>query len=187
MHNLKVKGCMCEFDLKSESGFANSIRRVLLMDVERWAPYKVTLRKNTSSQTDEHIAHRIGLIPFTPTGAEPSEMSLSVTGREAMASDLQGTGFKPVYDVPIALLGQSQTMDLVVSFARGRGRDHVRYSLIGPVSYSLDDGVAHMAFETITNESPITYLLDALLELEAKIDKVTYFVERDYDHLRKRC
>jgi hypothetical protein len=187
MHNLKRNGSRCDFDVKTKSGFANSIRRVLLMDVERWAPHTITFKKNTSSQTDEHIAHRIGLIPFTPVdiGTEGERgMELSVTGREVMSHDLQGDAFRPVHDIPIVLLTQSQTLALVVKFARGRARDHVRYAMIGPVSYSVTQKVTHIGFETISNECPVKYLLDALIELQTKVRDVILFVESEYDNRR---
>lgn len=189
MHNLKRTGSRCEFDVKTTSGFPNSIRRVLLMDVERWAPHKIIFKKNTSSQTDEHIAHRIGLIPFTPVDigtddVTDKKMELCVTGREAMSYDLQGDAFKPVHDIPIVLLSQSQKLALVVEFARGRARDHVRYAMIGPVSYNVTQTVTHIGFDTISNECPIAYLLDALIELQTKIREVILFIDTEYNNRR---
>ena len=66
MRNLVVDGNKCTFELHTNTAFPNALRRALRSDVERYAPSTITIRDNTSSQTDEYIAHRIGMIPFVP-------------------------------------------------------------------------------------------------------------------------
>ena len=50
------------FSLPVELGMANAVRRALLCDVRTEAPFQVTFHENTSCETDEYIAHRLGLV-----------------------------------------------------------------------------------------------------------------------------
>lgn len=188
MRNLVVDGNKCTFELHTDTAFPNALRRALRSDVERYAPATITIRDNTSSQTDEYIAHRIGMIPFVPvdgTKDPDEELRLEVKDREATSYDLTGSSFKAVHDIPIVILTGKQCIDLSIRFARGRGRDHAKFSLIGPVAYSLDGKKASMGFHTITNECPLAYLLDALYELKKTINAAQYFVETEYDSVRR--
>ena len=188
MRNLVVDGNKCTFELHTDTAFPNALRRALRTDVERCAPSTITIQDNTSSQTDEYIAHRIGMIPFVPVdGAEnpDGELWLKVKDREATSYDLTGASFKPVHDIPIVILTAKQCIDLSIRFTRGRGRDHAKFSLIGPVAYSVDGKKTSMGFNTITDECPLAYLLDALYELKKAIDAAQYFVETDYDSARR--
>jgi len=54
-----------EFTLENcDISFANSLRRVLLAEVETIAIHNVKVYENTSSLPDEYIAHRMGLLPL---------------------------------------------------------------------------------------------------------------------------
>lgn len=54
-----------EFTLENcDISLANSLRRVLLAEVETIAIHNVKVYENTSSLPDEYIAHRTGLIPL---------------------------------------------------------------------------------------------------------------------------
>ena len=64
MKNMVVDGEKCTFEMNGDYSTANAIRRVLVSDVETYAPSEVIIHTNTSCQPDEYIAHRIGLIPF---------------------------------------------------------------------------------------------------------------------------
>lgn len=54
-----------EFILENcDISLANSLRRILLAEVETIAIHNVKVYENTSSLPDEYIAHRLGLIPL---------------------------------------------------------------------------------------------------------------------------
>ena len=96
-----------EYYLDLPVGTVNAVRRALLMDIEAWAPDTVTFTRNSSCQTDEYIAHRIGLIPFVKVG-DGDTMEISVKGRTLRASDLTGPAFKIVKDVEIIEMNEEQ-------------------------------------------------------------------------------
>lgn len=158
---------------QTNGGLPNAVRRALLADVQNYAPKEVCIRTNTSSQTDEYIAHRIGLIPFVLVGEHPDEpLRLTVSGRAATTRDLQGRSFRAVHDMGILCLSDSQSLDLDVCFHRGTGSQHVKFSHIGPVAYSRDGdtGKTELKFKTITNTCPLLYLESAIRALIGKID-----------------
>lgn len=54
-----------EFTLENcDISLANSLRRILLAEIETIAIHNVKVYENTSSLPDEYIAHRMGLIPL---------------------------------------------------------------------------------------------------------------------------
>ena len=86
------------FTLSGGAGFCNAIRRTLVSDLEAWAPDVVTIEVNTSSQMDEFIAHRIGLIPFRCDGTYGDQLHLHRKGPcTVVASDLVGPRFSAVW------------------------------------------------------------------------------------------
>lgn len=182
MRNLTVEGSVCKFELHGECavGMANALRRALMSDVVNYAPKEVHIRKNTTCQTDEYIAHRIGLIPFrrTSEGLEGG-LSIAVAGREATASDLTGTAYYAPVDIPIVRMIEHQELDLDVVFTSGTGGDHVKFSHVGKVGYNVvRDDCVELRFEVITDESPLSYLERAIDALHRRVSETVYIVER---------
>jgi len=54
-----------EFDMIGyDAGIANALRRILLLDVPCMAIEKVYMYQNTSIMQDDHLSHRLGLLPL---------------------------------------------------------------------------------------------------------------------------
>ena len=157
------------FVLAGGAGFCNSVRRVLLSDLKSEAPFEVEIRINTSCQTDEFIAHRIGMIPFRRVG-NGDTLSLSVDDRPARSTDLQGVAFEPCVDVEIMTLEAGQSLDLTVRFDEQLCSKHARYTKCAAVGMQrLDNEGRHrIQFETLDGSDPKAILLRALDELETR-------------------
>lgn len=165
------------FVLKGGVGFCNAVRRALLSDLESWAPCEVVIRTNTSCQTDEFIAHRLGMIPFRRVERGDTvgngELVLRASGPGTpTAADLAGPGFKPVYPaIEIMVLGDGQELDLTVRFDKQRASKHARYCPVAAVGMQkVDADRCKLTFETIDGRAPREALREALAALDARVD-----------------
>lgn len=161
---------MNTYRLQGGAGFCNAVRRSILSDVSSWAPYEVVVRENTSCQTDEFVAHRIGMIPFRKVG-NGEEMTLNVQGRTALASDLVGPGFEAVHpSIPIMVLGEDNRLDITVRFNRNVASKHARYSPCAGVGMQEVEHAHQLSFSTNDGRSGKEVMLEALDALEARVD-----------------
>ena len=161
------------FVLEGGVGFCNAVRRTLTSDVENWAPFKVTVRRNTSCQTDEYIAHRIGLIPFRRVGNGTTMECVKHGPGEVECSDLTGPAFDAVYpNISIMKLGEGQTLDLTIHFDKRPARDHARYCMCSGVAIeSVGGGKFKLNFEVLNGRSQKEVLLEALDHLDQRVDR----------------
>ena len=159
-----------EFVLPVSIGLANALRRTLLDDLLRWAPEYVDVKKNTTCQTDEFIAHRIGLVPFRRVG-NGDTMTVHVKGRNFFASDLTGPAFEPLHDLTIMNLNRDQEFEAVVKFAHHPGAKHARYKMCSGVAIQKLDNHSHrLVFETLDERDPKEVLSEAIERLHLRVD-----------------
>lgn len=178
MRKIDVDGKRCSVHFKTQNTVPNAVRRALMCDVKNFAPNTITIRTNTSCQTDEYIAHRIGLIPFSDVTNE-TVATLSVQNRLVTTDDFKGVAAYRV--MPVMKLATHQALDVDINFKQGTGSDHVRFSHITNVGYSVEDDVQKLTFETINKRNPVEYLLEAIDSLINRVDRNIFFVESSYD------
>lgn len=165
-----------EYILPISVGVANAIRRAIIMDIEAWAPDSVHFVRNSSCQTDEYIAHRIGLIPFVKVGNGES-MTIKVKGRTVWASDLLGSSFKIVNDTEIIEMQEDQEINATVNFKYKKGSEHARYKMCSGVAIQiLNNGMYKLCYETLNDEEPDKILEKAIFALHEKIDRALHDV-----------
>lgn len=164
------------YTLPVSSGMANALRRALIMDIDAWAPNEIEFEKNSSCQTDEYIAHRIGLIPFVKIG-NGETMKISVKGRTLWASDLTGPSFEVVNDTEIIEMTEEQEIIATVHFAFKKGSTHARYKMCSGVGMKkINDDTHQISFETINDEDPDAVIKKAISELKNKVEKALFDV-----------
>jgi hypothetical protein len=164
------------FTITENTGFCNALRRTLLSDIQTWAPKELLVRVNMSCQTDEFIAHRIGMIPFEKVG-EGDKISLSAMGpRKVLTKDFEGIAFRPIYDnIEVIVLDKDQRIDLTVIFDKQCASKHARYSPCAAVGMTrTNEGHHKLSFESIDSQTPTELLLCALDHLDERIDKALH-------------
>lgn len=158
-------------------GFCNALRRVIMSDLQAWAPKEVLIRDNTSCQTDEYIAHRIGMVPFVKVG-NGDTMSLRAMGPTTItAGDVVGPAFSAVHDnIEIIVLGEGQTIDLTITFDCKKASVHARYATCAAVGMERVDGEGRHRFhvESVHDRCVREMLREGLDALEARIDKALH-------------
>lgn len=164
-----------EFVIPGGVGFCNAVRRVLHSDLEAWAPVEVTFRTNTSCQTDEFLAHRIGLVPFRRVG-NGETMEVCMHGPcTVFSKDVTGGAFEATHpNIPIMKLGVEQTLDATIHFDKKSAGTHGRYSYCAAIGMRKVDGDGRHAISFELNDpeiNPTTVMEEALSHLEARVDK----------------
>lgn len=160
------------FSLTANVGFCNAVRRTLLHDLKSYSPYQVEVRENTSCQTDEFLAHRIGMIPFRRVG-NGLEMTLRAEGPASVrASELVGPGFEAVHapSVEVIRLGRGQSIDLTVRFDCQSSSKHARYCKVQAVGMRPKNGQIELRFSTMDGSDPSVLLSDALDHLDQRVE-----------------
>lgn len=171
-----VRRAMASFILDGGSGFCNAVRRSLIGDVAMWAPHQVDVQVNTSCETDEFLAHRIGLIPFRRTG-HGEKMTLAARGPGVVrASDFVSTSFAPMHGCIVLMeLGPEQELQLTVHFDQRRASTHVRYSPLAAVGMERVDRSRHrITFDVIDERTPLNALHEGLDALEERVDRALH-------------
>lgn len=161
------------FVLSGGVGFCNAIRRTLLSDLTMWAPKELLIRSNTSCQTDEYIAHRIGLIPFKKTG-EGESITLSVkTAGMVRSNRFTGHAFEPIHDeIDIIVLDEGQELDVTIFFDQQKASKHSRYSPCAAVGMTKIDETRHkISFDSVGHETPKELILSALDHFDERVDR----------------
>lgn len=160
--------------LHEDAGFCNAVRKSLLDDVKSWAPSRVTFRLNTSCQTDEFLAHRIGLIPFHRCQAHGlGTLHLRASGPTIVrAGHFTGSAFEPVHpEIEIMMLGEGQEFDLDVEFDECIASTHARYSPCAAVGMEkIGDKQHRITFEVLGPKTAHELYHEALDALEARVD-----------------
>ena len=168
-----VSNDMASFILDGGVGFCNAVRRSLISDTAMWAPCSLEVQSNTSCETDEYIAHRVGMIPFRRTGHGETLKLKAVGPAKVCAKDFVGTCFEPMHGAIVIMeLGKEQELDVTVHFDKKRASSHVRYAPLSAVGMErVDRSRYRIAFEVLDDRTPTAALHEALDALEERVDR----------------
>jgi DNA-directed RNA polymerase subunit D len=117
--------------MEANETLANALRRSV-SEVLTLAIDEVEIYKNDSALYDEVLAHRLGLVPLKTEKNMNSktvvEMKLVKEGPCTVYSgDIKGN-VEVVYDkIPITILGEGHSIELVASAKLGKGIDHAKH------------------------------------------------------------
>ncbi|MDD5650980.1 MAG: DNA-directed RNA polymerase subunit D [Candidatus Nanoarchaeia archaeon] len=129
--------------------FANTLRRLMTVEVPTIAIDEVNFYKNSSPLYDEIVAHRLGLIPLKTDlksytlpeecsckGEGCAKCKLNITLNcngpcTVYSKDLksQDPKIKPIYDdMPIVKLDKDQQLEFEATAKLGKGKEHIKFS-----------------------------------------------------------
>lgn len=129
--------------------FANTLRRLIIDEVQTLAIEDVTFKKNSSAMYDEMLAHRLGLLPlktdlksYTPPeecrckgkGCAHCQLHLKLKAKgpcTVYAEEIKSKDpkIKPIFPkMPIVKLLKDQEIDLEAVAVLGNGKDHMKFS-----------------------------------------------------------
>ena len=159
----------------------NALRRALTSRLETVAPRSVTIEVNTTCMSDEFIAHRIGLIPFSQHDGL-KDATLDVRGRSAFARDFDCAGPTPVSgEIEVMRMAGAQRLALTVHFETGKGAARFcRVAALGmrPVADGEHGIREHeIAFEPLHAGDGARCVDEALGALEAELARARAAVE----------
>jgi DNA-directed RNA polymerase subunit D len=173
------------FKLKnSNPAYANSLRRILLMEVPVLAIDEVIILENTTPLYDEIIAHRLGLLPITTPpgefnlreecvceghGCTQCEISLNLEMESEATGEIE-TLFSGVFvpedpkvapvnpDVPILRMTGGQKITVQAIARLGYGKKHAKWQS-SIVTYKYDpiitiDNTKNNNWEEVVNHCP---------------------------------
>lgn len=131
------KGNKFRFMIKGiDTVFINSIRRTIMNDVPILAIEDVSIYDNSSTVSDEFIAHRLALLPIktdlkTYKKNESISMSLNKEGPcTAYSGDIKCTDPKievAQKRIPIVELGKGQKLKMEMKAVMGTGEEHSKW------------------------------------------------------------
>tara|TARA_B110000046_G_scaffold153101_1_gene162511 strand:- start:62 stop:652 length:591 start_codon:yes stop_codon:yes gene_type:complete len=185
LRNLKICNQTATFDLFAHFTVANALRRTLMAQIPCVAADIVAFDVNTSCLPDEHIAHRIGLIPLLQTNADTSSIYIDVKDRTVTTDDFIGTT-RSAQKHDIVTMIHGQRLKARVDLKNATASQHVRWSCVAGVGYEILPTHIAFSFETITGEAPDAVLLRALECLKQMCKRVYSQIENDYDGLRQK-
>ena len=132
MKLIDKKENLLAFSIKTNETLANSLRR-MVHQIPIITVDEVDILKNDSPLYDETIAHRIGLIPlkmeksFKGTDVKKLKMSSNKEGM-VYSKDLKGD-VEVVYEgIPIAPIGEGQSLEIHARTKIGKGEEHSKFS-----------------------------------------------------------
>ena len=181
-----------EFTVEADQYICNSLRRIMISDVETYAIERVLIKGNSSIINDEMLAHRLGLLPIKQLNDFNEKdicFTLDITYEQEKAdcnnihtiysSSLTCTNnnFKLVNDdIIIAEITKGQCISLTAYAIIGSGLIHSKWSPSCGTSY-IDHENGQMTFkiETTGSMRPIDLFDKSIDILINKLDNLTNF------------
>jgi len=166
-------------DAGSDPSRANALRRALINSVPVVAPSHIVVRKNTSSFTDEFLAHRIGMIPFTQAN-DKEIIDVCASSCVVRSGDLHSAKDDVPSathdDVVVVNLKDGEEFDASIHFKTATAREHARFSHIVAAGMEPKNGRFVVSFETMIPGDEMRSALIALDVLLASLNRTMQVV-----------
>jgi len=181
-HNISKNNDELSFIISNvHTSIVNSVRRILLSEIETYAFNEINIIKNTSILHDEFIKHRISLIPLNCDDNIEIELKvqnndpdiLDVTSndikivQESMINDRRAEeqttlGLPFVRDILLIRLKNGEELSFTAKTKLDIGQTHAKYQPVSIVAFKILKSVIHL------NEKFLGYMdkIPSTMELE---------------------
>jgi DNA-directed RNA polymerase subunit D len=168
----------------ASNALVNTLRRIVLSDVETLAIDTIQVIKNTTVLPDEFINHRLALIPIL---YDLNKIPESATFEFNQTAGSDGTVWDSTLincvdptvqitkHVPIVKVNTGQTLHLVAKAKRGTGFMHSKWCPVSKCYYKINPTNTIFIIETIGDINPVALYnkaLDIVNELTVLLEKM---------------
>ena len=162
------------------SSLANSLRRIMISEIETWAIDKVRFESNTTVLDSDIIAHRLGLVPLTNSDdtnitqvtfdfnkvAHDSYVETWYTNSLVPNNDI----IKPIFpNIAIVKATRGQQLKFKAFAKRGKGLQHSKWSPVSSCYFKQSNDIIIFNVETIGSLSPSEIVQKAIKLLSYKL------------------
>tara|TARA_Y100000741_G_scaffold361677_1_gene346088 strand:- start:401 stop:925 length:525 start_codon:yes stop_codon:yes gene_type:complete len=158
-------------EINAKVGYANAIRRALISEIPMICPEFIEIEKNTTAHTDEYIAHRIGLIPFTQIKDFESKVSfINKKDSHLFGSDISGDLIAEHPDVKVLDITMGQELSCTIHFCKSTATEHSRFTRTVAVGMRTIDETKHLIkFESLLDDDEDECLVIAIDAVESRL------------------
>jgi DNA-directed RNA polymerase subunit D len=159
---------------------ANSLRRIMISEIETWAIDEIQFIKNSTILPNEYIAHRLGQIPIISEENSSSEKYLELNiksnndkirtwySESLIPNDLSTK--LPIKGIPLVKTIHSQELHLKAYLKRGTGGIHAKWSPVSTCYFKKVEGGIQFIIESIGTIPPIEIYNQSVKILETKLN-----------------
>ena len=162
--------------IPGEVSQANALRRSLISDLTMLAPSHVRINVNTSCYSDEYLAKRLGLVPFSQTHKESSDIPcayLRVQGRSAYSDDIctEDGPLPHCGRLLIMHMEQDQEIDLCIFFTVDAASTHARFMRTAAVGMRPTSMGTRVQFDALFgDEDAVRCIAEAIQHIRKRLD-----------------
>jgi len=168
--------------------FANTLRRIMIADVETWAIEDVQIENNTTILPDEMIGHRLGLLPLTssfePT-VETVKLTLDITAtdnletwRSELLTSNDNNIVSAIDGIIIVKVVKGQQLKLTAIAKKNCGYEHAKWSPVSTCFFVNTDKGIVFNIETTGSLDPVEVVNRAIVIMRNKftncLEKATF-------------
>ena len=168
-------------EINAKIGYANAIRRALISEIPMICPEYIEIEKNTTSHTDEYIAHRIGLIPFHQNeNFESNSSFINKRDTHLHGFDIHGDMKVEHPDVKVLDLTMGQELSCKIYFSKSTPAEHSRFARTVAVGMKTIDETNHIIkFESLLEDDEDRCLSIAIDSIESRLLKALEYCKNN--------
>lgn len=172
---------------------ANTLRMIMMSEVETLAIHKIYFERNNSPLCDELIAHRLGLVVMDSRAIDEvddeEEQELLTVELDVVCDDdemyvtpamfkCSNDKVRPIHlNTPLVRLTRGQRLKLVGVIQKGNGRKHAKWVPMTLDHWSINAGKVDITIESVGSLNAPDILIRALKVFKRKLGQLRESLE----------